>query len=125
LTLALSSLDTPSTDGRAKTREARPSKAKPKAATPQNATSTKGSRQSNLPSTGKDFWPSLLTDTPQSAAEVFSAAVSALGIKPNPEDKKKLSQRMSNALSVMAKNGDIKAEGTHRQRLYSKKTVTH
>jgi hypothetical protein len=81
----------------------------------------KGTRSAKLPSTGKDFWPSLLNDTPQSAAEVLKAAIAALRIRPTPDDRKKLSQRMSNALSVLAKNGDIVAEGAHRTRLYSRK----
>lgn len=80
----------------------------------------KGKRSSKLPATGKDFWPSLLTDSPQPSAEIFKAAISALGIRPNPDDRKKLSQRMANALSVLAKSGEIKAEGERRTRLYSR-----
>lgn len=80
----------------------------------------KGKRSSKLPATGKDFWPSLLTESPQPSAEIFKAAISALGIRPNPDDRKKLSQRMANALSVLAKNGEIKAEGERRTRLYSR-----
>lgn len=82
----------------------------------------RGTRSAKLPQTGKDFWPSLLNETPQTSAEVFKAALAALRIRPNPEDRKKLSQRMANALSVLAKNGDITAEGERRTRLYSRKT---
>lgn len=84
----------------------------------------RGTRSAKLPATGKDFWPNLLTETPQSAAEVFKAALAALRIRPNPEDRKKLSQRMSNALSVLAKDGQINAEGGRRTRLYSKKAAS-
>lgn len=84
-------------------------------------TGGRGTRSATLPATGKDFWPNLLTDKPQSSAEVFKAALAALRIRPNPEDRKKLLQRMSNALSVLAKDGQINAEGGRRTRLYSKK----
>lgn len=108
-----------------KTRTATPSKAQKKSSDKPKATAAKSAKPSKLPPTGKDFWPTLLTDTPQPASEVFKAAISALGIKPDADDRKKLTQRMSNALSVMAKNGEIKAEGSARARLYSKKTVMH
>lgn len=121
----LTTLDSPSTSGRAKSRTAKTAKASGKATSKAKATTTKSTRQSKLPATGKDFWPTLLTDTPQPASEIFKAAVNALGIKPSAEERKKLAQRMSNALSVMSKNGDINAEGKHRERLYSKKTVVH
>lgn len=122
----LTTLDTPATGTRTRTRTAAaPAKVKGKTADTPKATATKGAKQSKLPSTGKDFWPTLLTDTPQPASEVLKAAINALGIKPDADDRKKLTQRMSNALSVMAKNGDIKAEGSARARLYSKKTVIH
>lgn len=85
-------------------------------------TAPKGTRSSKLPATGKEFWPGLLNDTPQSSAQIFKAALSALRIRPTPDDRKKLSQRMSNALSVLAKNGEITAEGGHRTRMYSRKT---
>jgi hypothetical protein len=121
----LTTLDTPATGTRTRTRTAAPAKAKGKTADTPKATAAKSTKQSKLPSTGKDFWPTLLTDTPQPASEVLKAAINALGIKPDADDRKKLTQRMSNALSVMAKNGDIKAEGSARARLYSKKTVIH
>lgn len=83
----------------------------------------KRTRSSKLPATGKDFWPSLLTATPQPSAGIFKAAITALGIRPSPDDRKKLSQRMANALSVLAKAGEIKAEGERRTRLYSRKST--
>lgn len=114
----LASIDAPSTSrgkGTGKKAATRAQTAKPA------ASASKGARSTKLPPTGKDFWPGLLTDTPQSSAQVFKAAIAALRIRPNPEDRKKLSQRMANALSTLAKNGDINAEGDRRTRLYSRK----
>lgn len=117
----LASIDAPSTTSRGKgagkkaatnTQTAKPA-----------ASSSKGTRSTKLPPTGKDFWPGLLTDTPQSSAQVFKAALAALRIRPNPEDRKKLSLRMANALSTLAKNGEINAEGDRRTRLYSRKSA--
>ncbi|MEC4723557.1 hypothetical protein RY831_30935 [Noviherbaspirillum sp. CPCC 100848] len=121
----LTTIDTPATGARTKARTASTSKAKGKTANQSKTAASKGGKRSKLPPTGKDFWPTLLTDTPQPASEVFKAAINALGIKLDADDRKKLTQRMSNALSVMAKNGEIKAEGSARARLYSKKTVIH
>lgn len=84
------------------------------------AARAKGTKSSKLPATGKDFWHGLVTDAPQSAADVFKAAIATLRIRPNPDDRKKLSQRMANALSILAKEGQIKGEGAPRTRLYSK-----
>lgn len=102
----------------------RSAKARPSAAAPKS----QGKRRSQpaagndkLPSTGKDFWPSLLTDDPQSPAEILSAAIKALGISPSADQTKKLSQRQANALSVMAKNGDINTVGDGRSRRYFRK----
>lgn len=121
----LTAIDAPATGARTKTRKASSSKAKGKTAGKSKAIAAKGKKGSGLPPTGKDFWPTLLTDTPQPASEVFKAAINALGIEPDADDRKKLIQRMSNALSVMAKSGEINAEGSARMRLYSKKTVLH
>lgn len=121
----LTTLDTPTTGARTRTRTAVPTNGRRKSSDKTKAAVTKGAKQSRLPSTGKDFWPTLLTDTPQPASEVLKAAINALGIKPDADDRKKLTQRMSNALSVMAKSGEIKAEGSARARLYSKKTLVH
>src|SRR6478736_3596960 len=46
-----------------------------------------------LPFTGKDFWPSLITEQPRSAPEILQAAIEKLGISPSEVQKKKLSQR--------------------------------
>jgi hypothetical protein len=117
----LSSIDAPVTASRSRAaKKAATSKVPTKTAEKPERTGAKGIRSSKLPATGKDFWLGLLTDTPQSAADVFKAAIATLRIRPNPEDRKKLSQRMANALSILAKDGAIKGEGEHRSRLYSK-----
>jgi hypothetical protein len=120
----LSSIEAPVTGTR--TRRGRPqstrkAEARTAKATPRKTTA-KSVSKSKLPSTGKDFWPSLLSDTPQSAAEIYKAAVAALGLRPSTEDKKKLNQRLSNALSVLSKGGAINAEGRGRDRRYTSKT---
>jgi len=121
----LTNIDGTSTRGRSKASTAKAAKTSGRTASKAKAPATRSPRQSKLPATGKDFWPTLLTGTPQPASEIFKAALNALGVKPSAEDRKKLAQRMSNALSVMSKNGEINAEGKHRERLYSKKTVVH
>ena len=119
----LAAIDAPVTDSRTKRGRAAVSrKAEPKVARTKHKEATMPATKSKLPSTGKDFWPALLTDTPQSASEIFNGAVAALGIRPSTEDKKKLNQRLSNALSVLSKNGDINAEGRGRDRRYTRKT---
>lgn len=121
----LAAIDAPVIDSRTRRgRSAVSRKAEPKVARPKQKVATTPTTKSELPSTGKDFWPSLLTDTPQSASEIFNAAVATLGIRPSTEDKKKLNQRLSNALSVLSKNGDINAEGRGRDRRYTRKTPT-
>lgn len=116
----LAAIDSPTTTKRAKERSRTAPRAKSKPAEKTRQAASKSSAKSGLPPTGKDFWPTLLTDVPQPAAEIFKAAVNALGIRPSADDKKKLTQRMSNALSVMAKNGEIHVEGDRRTRRYAK-----
>lgn len=72
----------------------------------------------SLPSTGKGFWPGLITATPQSAAEIMDAAVKALGITPSPEQSKKLMQRMTNALHTLVKTKEIQDSGSGRERRF-------
>lgn len=116
----LSSIDAPVTASRGRaTKKGTTAKASKKVA---EKAGGKGTRSAKLPATGKEFWLGLLTDTPQSAAEVFKAAIATLRIRPNPDDRKKLSQRMANALSILSKDGEIKGEGERRTRLYSKQT---
>ncbi|WP_151637934.1 hypothetical protein [Noviherbaspirillum aerium] len=116
----LAAIESPSAVRQPNSRTRAASKTKLKPATRSRRAASSSPAKSNLPPTGKDFWPRLLTDVPQPAAEIFKAAVSALGIRPSADDRKKLTQRMSNALSVMAKNGDIHVEGDRRTRRYAR-----
>lgn len=122
----LGSIDAPvtATRGRRGAKGAASTKSPAPKATKAVKATGRGTKSTKLPSTGKDFWPSLLNETPQSSAQIFKAALTALRIRPNPEDRKKLSQRMANALSVLAKSGDITAEGERRTRIYSKKIAS-
>lgn len=116
----LAAIDSPSTVKRAKGRGRTAPGATSTSTARARQNATKSSVKSGLPPTGKNFWPTLLTDVPQPAAEILKAAINALGIRPSADDKKKLTQRMSNALSVMAKNGEIHAEGDRRTRRYTR-----
>lgn len=74
-----------------------------------------------LPSTGKNFWPDLITGQPRSAPEILQAAISALGISPSKGQRKKLAQRQANALSLLTKSGVISSSGAGRERRFFKK----
>lgn len=116
----LAAIESPTATKRTRERSQAAPKAKSRSIEKTRQAATRPSAKSGLPPTGKDFWPTLLTDVPQPAAEIFKAAVNALGIRPSADDKKKLTQRMSNALSVMAKNGEIHVEGDRRTRRYAR-----
>lgn len=73
-----------------------------------------------LPPTGKEFWLGLAGSEPKSSAEIYDAAVQALGISPSEEQAKKLAQRQANALSVMCKSGELSSTGSGRERRYFK-----
>lgn len=75
----------------------------------------------DLPFTGKDFWPSLISEQPRSMPEVLQAAVERLGITPSPEQKKKLSQRATFALNHLVKTNAISDTGSGRERRFLKK----
>ena len=77
-----------------------------------------GSPNGKLPSTGGDFWTNLLTTQPQSAPEILSAAVKALGISPSKEQLKKLSQRQTNAFHNLVKAKMISDSGSGRERRF-------
>jgi hypothetical protein len=73
-----------------------------------------------LPSTGKDFWPSLIASKPMTGAEIYAAAIKNLGITPTNEQAKKLAQRQANALSILCKKGLLSSSGSGRARQYFK-----
>jgi hypothetical protein len=74
-----------------------------------------------LPSTGKDFWPNLITAQPQSAKEILNAAIRALGISPSKDQLKKLSQRQTSALHNLIKTNAIADSGAGRDRRFFRK----
>jgi hypothetical protein len=76
---------------------------------------------SKLPSTGKDFWPNLITAQPQSAKEILNAAIKELGISPSKDQLKKLSQRQTSALHNMIKTNAIADSGAGRDRRFFRK----
>jgi hypothetical protein len=71
-----------------------------------------------LPSTGKEFWPNLITEQPQSAKDILNAAVKSLGISPSKEQMKKLSQRQTSALHNLIKTNAIADSGAGRERRF-------
>lgn len=74
----------------------------------------------DLPFTGGDYWPDLVTSNPQSASDVLNASVSGLGFEPTQEQVKKLAQRMTFVLNSLVKAGKIKDSGSGRGRRFFK-----
>lgn len=85
------------------------------------AAGEKSNGSDKLPSTGKDFWPNLITTQPQSAKEILNAAIETLGISPSKEQLKKLSQRQTSALHNMIKANVISDSGAGRDRRFFRK----
>jgi hypothetical protein len=80
-----------------------------------------GANGASLPSTGKDFWPNLITAQPQSAKEILEAAIRALGISLSKDQLKKLSQRQTSALHNLVKAHAIGDSGHGRERRFFKR----
>lgn len=78
----------------------------------------KGTTSDRLPPTGMDFWLKLISDEPKSAGDILNAAVSELGIDPNDEQLKKLSQRQTYALNTLVKENKIADSGARRTRRF-------
>lgn len=74
-----------------------------------------------LPSTGKDYWPNLISAQPRSAPEILAAAISQLGFQPTKDQVKKLAQRQTFALNTLVKAGKIQDTGAGRERMFLKK----
>lgn len=72
----------------------------------------------DLPFTGGDYWPNLVTSNPQSASEILQASISGLSFTPTPEQVKKLTQRMTFVLNALVKSGRIKDSGSGRGRRF-------
>lgn len=88
---------------------------------PAKKSAPKENEEEKLPSTGKNFWPDLITQHPQSAPEILTAAIRSLGITPSKGQTKKLAQRQANALSLLTKSGAIASSGSGRERRFFKK----
>lgn len=92
-----------------------------KAAKAQPATPTKSAKSSKeLPATGGDYWPALITDQPQSAPDILNAAIRQLGFTPTKEQKQKLAGRMTFAINALVKAKKIQDSGTGRERRFFK-----
>lgn len=74
-----------------------------------------------LPSTGGDYWPNLLSDQGQHSSEVLKSAIDKLGFTPSKTQVKKLAQRMTFALNALVKAKKIQDSGSGRDRLFFKK----
>lgn len=83
-----------------------------------SATVSGARNTSKLPATTAAFWTSLLPETPISNKDIIKAAITALKIRPNPADLKKLKQRLANAITIMTKDGSMMSEGTGRARRF-------
>jgi hypothetical protein len=77
-------------------------------------------RNDKLPFTGGTFWVDLISDQPQSGADVLTKAIGKLGLNPTPEQRKKLVNRMTFALNDLVKTGKIKDSGRGRERRFFK-----
>lgn len=74
-----------------------------------------------LPFTGGDFWPGLLSDQPQSNAEILKAAIARIGFALTPGQRKQLVGRMTFALNTLVKQKKIQDSGAGRERRFFKK----
>lgn len=77
--------------------------------------------KSALPSTGGDFWISLVTEQPQSAPDILKAATAKIGTTPSREDAKKLLGRQTFTLNALIKQQKIQDSGKGRARRFFKK----
>lgn len=83
-----------------------------------NGSTSSTSGAGKLPSTGKGFWPSLITAEPQSAGDILNAAIKTLGITPSKDQMKKLVQRQTNALHQLVKSKAVADSGSGRERRF-------
>ena len=74
--------------------------------------------EGELPSTGGDYWPNLITSEPQSASEVLQKAIDGLGFTPTKAQLTKLANRETFALNSLVKEGRIQDSGKGRERRY-------
>jgi hypothetical protein len=98
------------------------SKAAPKAAksTEKKTRGRKAGGGNDLPFTGGDYWPNLVTSEPQSGADILHAAINKLGFTPTKQHVQKLTNRATFALHSLVKSGKIQDSGSGRERRFFK-----
>jgi hypothetical protein len=103
---------------------AAPAKKQKKGKTVRKARSTKSQGASKqvaaLPSTGGDFWRSLITEQPQGASEILKAAIGRCGFELTKEQIRQLGGRQTFAINALVKTKKIKDLGTGRDRRFFK-----
>jgi hypothetical protein len=88
---------------------------------PAKATKGRASKGPNdLPFTGGDYWPDLITSEPQSGSDILRAAIAGLGFEPSADQVKKLTQRMTFVLNSLVKAKKIQDSGSGRERRFFK-----
>ena len=94
----------------------------PKAGAKKPSKKAKGGQDGGkeLPFTGKDFWPNLVTAEPRSASDILRAAIDGLGFTPTKEQVQKLASRMIFAINSLAKANVIQDSGKGRERRFFK-----
>ena len=76
-----------------------------------------------LPSTGGNFWPSLINTTPQTQEQILDAAIAKIGDPVNKVLLKKLNDRLASTLHRMVnKTKEIDVEGSGKMRTFVKKS---
>ncbi|HSY26548.1 MAG TPA: hypothetical protein VK832_03510, partial [Burkholderiaceae bacterium] len=80
----------------------------------------KAATDKDLPFTGGDYWPNLVTSDPQSGADILHAAIAQLGYTPTKKQVQKLTNRLTFALHALVKSGKIRDSGSGRERRFFK-----
>lgn len=86
------------------------------------STAAKQKGTGSLPATGGDFWLNLITEQPQSAAQISHAAISAVGVPLSKEQVTKLKQRATPTLNTLVASQKIRDMGAGRERRFFKTT---
>lgn len=73
-----------------------------------------------LPFTGGDYWPDLISEQPKHSSAILQAAIDKLGFTPSKTQVKKLAQRMTFSLNALVKANKIKDSGSGRNREFFK-----
>lgn len=73
-----------------------------------------------LPVTGSDYWLALVSEEPQSGAEILKQAIAGLGFHPNKLQVQKLRQRLAPGLKALLDSKKIQDSGRGRERRFFK-----